>query len=183
MIRWAALPMGLQALAMLVDELHFHRQRGLPRWERIGHPLDTSSALICYGLTLSLAPTSGNLIWYVLAATFSCLLVTKDELVHARYCSPWEHWLHALLFVIHPIVLGVGALLWFEQERTLLWLSASLTAAFGSYQALYWNVPWTKPLPSRSTTTSTTNLVSVGTPPMTTPSPYCEPSRGSETHG
>ena len=49
--------MGLQGLAMLVDELLFHRRRGLPRWERIGHPIDTLSVLACYGVSLWLPPT------------------------------------------------------------------------------------------------------------------------------
>jgi hypothetical protein len=180
---WAGLPLGLQAFCMLVDELHFHRARGLPRWERIGHPLDTLSVLACYGLALSLAPGIRNLGFYVALACLSCLLVTKDELVHAQRCQPLEQWLHALLFILHPIVLGVGALLWFSQERTLLWLSASLTAAFGSYQTLYWNVPWRKLFRSPSTMPSTTSSASAGTPPMTTPSPSCAQNPASETPG
>ncbi len=35
------IPFALQTCCMAVDEVHFHRQRGLPRWERLGHPLDT----------------------------------------------------------------------------------------------------------------------------------------------
>jgi hypothetical protein len=180
---WAGLPLGLQAVCMLVDELHFHRARGLPRWERIGHPLDTLSVLACYGLALSLVPRTANLGFYVALAFLSCLLVTKDELVHAERCQPLEQWLHAVLFILHPIVLGVGALLWLSQERTLLWLSASLTAAFGCYQALYWNVPWTKLFRAPSTTPSTTSSASAGTPPMTTPSRSCERNPASATHG
>jgi hypothetical protein len=180
---WLPLPLGLQALCMLVDELYFHRRRGLPRWERIGHPLDTLSVLACYGLALSLAPAPGNLTLYVVAAAASCLLVTKDEPIHAQHCRPLEHWLHALLFVLHPIVLGVGALLWLRQERTLLWLSFWLSAAFGLYQALYWNVPWKKLSQSLSTTQSTTSSASAGTQPTTTPSRSYAPNRGSETRG
>lgn len=144
MLKWLAVPLSLQALAMLVDELYFHRRRGLPRWERIGHPLDTASVLGCYALAWAVPASVSSLPWYALLAGISCLLVTKDELVHAARCEPAEQWLHAVLFVLHPIVLGVGALLWFRGERGLLALSASLTAAFGLYQALYWNVPWTK---------------------------------------
>lgn len=180
---WVTLPLGLQALCMLVDELHFHRARGLPRWERIGHPLDTLSVLVCYGLALGLAPDMVNLGWYVAAACLSCLLVTKDELVHAQRCEPREQWLHALLFILHPIVLGVCALLWFAHERALLLLSAGLTAVFGSYQALYWNVPWTRLFRSPSTTPSMTSSVSAGTPRTTTPSPSYVQNRGSETRG
>jgi hypothetical protein len=153
---------------MVVDELYFHRARGLPRWERIGHPLDTLSVLACYALALSLAPTWEHLPAYVVAAALSCLLITKDELVHAERCQPLEQWLHAVLFVLHPIVLGVGALLWWKEERTLLWLSTLLTAGFGAYQVLYWNFPWKKLSRSRSTTPSTTSSGSAGTPLKTT---------------
>jgi hypothetical protein len=138
----ALIPFGLQAIVMLVDELHFHRLRGLPRWERIGHPLDTASVLACYALLLLTPPSAGMLALYVGLAAFSCLLVTKDELVHARYCSPSEHWLHALLFVLHPIVLGTMAALWFSGARTLIGVQTALTLAFGCYQFAYWNFPW-----------------------------------------
>jgi hypothetical protein len=189
---WAVLPLALQALCMLIDELHFHRARGLPRWERIGHPLDTLSVLACWILTLSVAPGPSHLHAYAALACVSCLLVTKDELVHAKGCQPLEHWLHALLFILHPIVLGVGAWLWLHQERSLLWLAASLSAAFGSYQALYWNVPWTRlfrvpsTMPSStasSTMPSTTSSAIVGTTPTTTRSRSCAQNRAYETRG
>lgn len=166
MTPWLLGPVTLQALAMLVDELHFHRRRRLPLWERVGHPIDTLSVLACYGLALALTPTQEHLVAYVALVGISCLLVTKDELVHARLCQPAEQWLHAVLFVLHPMVLGVVGLLWLRQERGLLWLSAGLTAGFGVYQATYWNVPWTR-FRSRSTTTSTTNSESAGMPPTT----------------
>lgn len=180
---WVLLPLGLQALAMLVDELHFHRKRGLPRWERVGHPVDTLSVLACYAITLSLTPTPSHAVWYLLAAVFSCLLITKDELVHAQHCAPAELWLHSVLFVLHPIVLAVGALLWFQQERGALWLSGCLTAAFAVYQLIYWNVPWKNLSQSQSITRSTTSWASAGTPPTTTPSRSCAPNPGSETLG
>lgn len=183
MMLGAALPIGLQALAMLVDELYFHRKRGLPRWERWGHPIDTLSVLACYAVTLSLEPTHGNGAWYLGLASFSCLLITKDELIHAQRCAPLEQWLHSLLFVLHPVVLATGGLLWLRQERAALWLSASVTAAFGFYQLLYWNVPWKKVFQSQSTTPFTTSSVNAGTPLMTTPSRSCAPNRGSETLG
>jgi 2-polyprenyl-6-hydroxyphenyl methylase/3-demethylubiquinone-9 3-methyltransferase len=38
--------------------------------------------------------------------------VTKDELVHARECTGGEHWIHAVLFLVHPVALLSIALLW-----------------------------------------------------------------------
>jgi 2-polyprenyl-6-hydroxyphenyl methylase / 3-demethylubiquinone-9 3-methyltransferase len=107
MLGWLVVPLGLQALAMAVDEAYFHRRRGLPRWERIGHPLDT---------------------------------LTKDEAVHARLCTAGEQWLHAILFVLHPIVLAAFALLWRAGHTDILAVQLALVAGFGIYQVVYWNV-------------------------------------------
>ena len=41
-------PMIIQGLFMFVDEFYYHHKRGLPRWERMGHPADTISVLICF---------------------------------------------------------------------------------------------------------------------------------------
>jgi hypothetical protein len=130
---------------MLVDELYFHRRRRLPRWERLGHPLDTLSVLACYAVVLALAP--GGNVWPVYAglAVISCVFVTKDEFIHAGLCSRGEHWLHAVLFVLHPVVFGAVALLWVRGWREVVAVQAALTLAFGVYQLLYWNVPWRRP--------------------------------------
>ena len=50
------LPFALQGLAMGVDEFGFHRQRTLPRWEWLGHALDTSVFLACLACPLLFAP-------------------------------------------------------------------------------------------------------------------------------
>jgi len=137
---------GLQAALMLVDEFHFHHQRRLPRWERIGHPLDTLSVLACYAMTLVLSPGERELAVFAAAAAFSCLFITKDEIVHAKVCGPGEHWLHAALFVLHPIALGLAAWLWARGgHRMLLVGQTALTSAFGLYQTVYWNRPWQRP--------------------------------------
>src|SRR5690606_8631765 len=87
--------MGLQGTLMLVDEFLFHRRRGLPRWERIGHPLDTLTVLIPVALTTVFPPTAAFTGAFLAMALFSCLFVTKDEWIHARHCAPGEQWLHA----------------------------------------------------------------------------------------
>jgi hypothetical protein len=145
----ALIPLVAQASLMLIDELYFHRKRGLPRWERIGHPLDTSSVLACYAVALLSEPSTKALVPYVALGVFSCLLITKDEFVHARHCRGTEHWIHAALFVLHPVVLGSVALLWFERATTVLTTQALLTLLFGCYQLLYWNVPWSRRSPAQ----------------------------------
>lgn len=131
---------------MLADELYFHRRRGLSRWERVGHPLDTLSVFACSALALWARPVPVNVTAYAGLALFSCLLVTKDEHVHARSCTAAEHWLHAVLFMLHPAALTVVALIWISGgQRPLVAAQASAVLAFGIYQTLYWNCPWKRP--------------------------------------
>jgi len=157
-------PLVVQAVAMAFDELHFHRKRGLPAWERIGHPLDTLTVLACIGWALVARPTPGHLAVYATLAIASCLFITKDEIVHARSCTPGEHWLHALLFTVHPLSLGSIALLWPSlQPPAAGWASVVpriasaplialgqlvVTGSFCVYQAVYWNIPWLKRAPA-----------------------------------
>jgi hypothetical protein len=146
------IPFALQMLCMAVDELYFHRRRGLPRWERQGHPLDTLTVLACIAWLLATPLSTFSLSVYVGLSIFSCLFVTKDELVHSQYCCPTEHWLHALLFSLHPLTLLSAGLLWpawHQQtlsfihylgfERKFLLADTLLTFAFGLYQLVYWN--------------------------------------------
>src|SRR5678815_1086653 len=125
-----AIPIALQAIAMIVDEGWFHRRRGLPRWERIGHPLDTLTIAACLVWLLA----GGGLTGYVVLAIGSTLFVTKDEPVHAKLCSGGEQWLHAVLFALHPIVLAAAGAAWWTGHRTLLAVQTAATAAFGFYQ-------------------------------------------------
>jgi hypothetical protein len=114
--------------------------------------------LACIGWTLVETPTRSAAGVYAALAIVSCLFVTKDEFVHARRCTAGEHWLHAVLFLVHPLILASVALLWVAGHpaagtiweslpdsatavRILRWQFAA-TSAFGIYQAAYWNLPW-----------------------------------------
>jgi 2-polyprenyl-6-hydroxyphenyl methylase / 3-demethylubiquinone-9 3-methyltransferase len=135
------LPVALQGAAMVVDEGVFHRRRGLPRWERIGHPLDTLTIAACLGWLVASRPDTGfALSAYCVLAVFSTLFVTKDEGVHAKLCTAGEHWLHSILFVLHPIVLGSFAWLWWTGHSSILVAQLVVTSAFLVYQVVYWNV-------------------------------------------
>ncbi len=139
-------PFLLQGAAMVVDEFWFHRRRGLGRWERMGHPLDTLTVLICYGIALFVPYSPTALMWYAGCAMFSMLCVTKDEFVHARACSAGEHWLHAVLFLLHPVTLAAAALIWMDWPagagalQGFLAATFGIVVTFGLYQLLYWNV-------------------------------------------
>ena len=165
------IPFALQMLCMAVDEICFHRERDLPRWERLGHPLDTLTVLVCFVWLLAAPPSTFSLRVYVGLSIFSCLFVTKDEPVHSKYCHPKENWLHALLFSLHPLALLSAGLLWpacHQQtlsfiryngfERKFLLGNTLLTLAFGLYQLVYWNFLWPSLISqkqARLTTTST----------------------------
>ena len=154
------LPLAVQGLAILVDEFHFHFARGLPRWERIGHPLDTFTVLAPILWLVFTVPSERNLIVYIVAAAFSCFFVTKDEFVHADLCPPAEHLNHAVLFIAHPLVFAALAMLWplyHARAAAAAWLEhfrgleyalpaqAALMALYMIYQVVYWNLIWKAP--------------------------------------
>jgi hypothetical protein len=134
------LPFALQGVVMIIDEFYYHRKRGLPQWEKIGHPLDTLSVLACYGFLLALPPNSQSLNWYIGLCAFSCLFVTKDEFIHAKVCTSGEIWLHSLLFILHPITLYLGGFLWMNEENPLfIQIQFAILAVFLVYQTFFWS--------------------------------------------
>lgn len=147
------LPFGLQGLAMAVDEFGFHHHRTVPRWEWLGHALDTAVFLACLVCPLLLTPTWPHLRLFGCMAMGSCLLITKDEFIHQRLCSGGEHWLHAVLFILHPIVLVATGCLWVGLGAAalgrgstplalgawLLLLQALLVSGFLVFQLVYWS--------------------------------------------
>lgn len=123
----------------LLDELHYHRKRGLGRFESIGHPADTLVFLAALSIPAISRPTNVSLICFILFALISTLVITKDEFIHAQSCEPGEHWLHALLFVVHaPVLIGI-ALVWLHDPAAIfLRLLPPIVGAWGIYQFLYW---------------------------------------------
>jgi len=158
--RFLLIPFALQTICMAVDEFYFHRQRTLPRWERLGHPMDTLTVLLCWSIVWFAPPSASFVTIYVGLSLFSCLFVTKDEWVHKEFCRAGEQWLHALLFVLHPLLMISAGLLWpaihaentaarsfgwihYEGfEGTFFAVNILLTLIFGLYQLIYWNFLW-----------------------------------------
>ena len=72
---------------MGIDELYYHRRRGLPAWEIWSHPIDTLTTFACITFLL-LTPPSAKAAWvYAGLAAASALLATKDEFVHLARCE------------------------------------------------------------------------------------------------
>ncbi len=138
-------PFALQGLAMLFDEFYFHHRRGLGLWERIGHPLDTSTVLACYLFIFTQAYSVENLKIYIALTAFSCLFITKDEWVHKDVSSAQENWLHAILFVLHPICFLAAGYVWKDQlDANFLKIQSLVIFLFMIYQILYWSISWKK---------------------------------------
>ncbi len=106
---------AFQGGLLLVDEFVFHRRRGLGLWERLGHPIDNFLLFLPLAFVFFRAPDAEASRWiYFGLSALSCVLITKDEWVHTRECSASENWLHALLFVLHPVALGAAAWAWIQ---------------------------------------------------------------------
>lgn len=160
MWKLSLLPFALQALCMVFDEGYFHIRRGLPKWERIGHPLDTLTVLICMGFVLFVPFSKATLFLYIALAALSSIFVTKDEFVHKDHCPASENWLHALLFTLHPITLTSAGFMWpvvqnatvspwiakwlNNPEGLLLFLKIQfgVMTLFFFYQIIFWNIVW-----------------------------------------
>ncbi|RYZ49427.1 MAG: hypothetical protein EOP07_24485 [Proteobacteria bacterium] len=132
---------SMQAVLMFVDEGVFHRRRGLERFERWGHVVDT----LLFGAALSVAaffePTRFAIIAYSVLGFLSCIVITKDEWIHAKSCEPIEQWCHALLFVLHGALVIVFGMLWnLEPTAWELKVLPITVFAWALYQHLYWNV-------------------------------------------
>ena len=153
------LPLVEQGLAVLVDEFYFHFARGLPRWEHLGHPLDTFTVLapiLWQGFSLQ---SQGNLTVYIVAAAFSCFFVIKDEFVHADVCAPAEHVMPCSSSCIHwflPRCPCSGLYITRPPERSCgsnrfrglasaLPIQAAILTLYMIYQAVYWNLIWKAP--------------------------------------
>jgi hypothetical protein len=153
-------PFAVQGGLMVVDEFVYHWRRGLGRWERLGHPLDTLTVAACLAMAAWADFSLGRLALFAGLCVFSCLFVTKDEFVHRRECDTQEVWLHALLFQLHPLAFLSAGAIWYlrgtepasrpallvhvdaELLHTGLCVQLGLVGLFFVYQVLYWNVPW-----------------------------------------
>lgn len=173
------LPFILQGLIMVIDEFVIHEKRGLPRWERFGHPMDSFSVLAAflYLLNFEWSPENQNV--YLGICIFSSLLITKDEFIHKNESSGFEHWLHSLLFLLHPVTFWCAGVIWKNNpEHPFLVIQTAVIGVFMLYQILRWSILWPK-----STTQSTKPLANAGTTPGTTPWPSSVQREESSIHG
>ncbi len=139
---------AFQGTCIALDELLFHRKRLLPRWELIGHPMDTFFfAGFFLALRLGRPEDRASQAITISLGLLSCLIITKDEWVHKRLATAAENWLHAVLFLLHPIVV---VLFWFgwRSEQTdfasILQLAQIMTGLFFIYQIVDGGRRWSR---------------------------------------
>jgi hypothetical protein len=131
--------LALQSGLQLLDELRFHRRRGLARIEGWSHASDAFLFGLIMGIPAFWPPAGPALTIYLIGAVLSLLLVTKDEWIHARECTGTELWLHALMFIIHPLLLAGLAVLWLRSGSRPLFLGVALLAlGWAIYQLAFW---------------------------------------------
>lgn len=124
-----------QGILMFFDEFKYHHKRGLKKWERVGHPIDSFFFLIPFVYTLYFS----NIYIFLVLSLVSCLIVTKDEFVHAKECDAPEQWLHSVLFIIHPIAFIGLWLAWQNGFSQIIKFQSLIIFLFMLYQIIYWN--------------------------------------------
>lgn len=138
-------PFIIQGAFMTVDEFYFHERRGLPQWEKIGHPLDSFLTFITLSMPALFPFNDLMLKFFIGFSIFSCLFITKDEFIHTERCSKIEHWIHAVLFLLHPVVFTMTALIWIKSaDANFLKLQLLIVGGFMFYQIIRWSLPWPK---------------------------------------
>lgn len=141
-MNWLYLPFLLQGILMAWDE-ELHKRRGLGTWERLGHPLDTLTVFVPLSFVALNEYTTDRLVVFSILAGFSCLFITKDEIVHSEECTPLEHWIHSVLFVLHPIIFLCTGLLWrYDPGNEFLDYQPLIVGLFMTYQVTRWSIPW-----------------------------------------
>jgi len=125
-----------QGILMLFDEFKFHHERGLKKWERIGHPVDSLFFLAPFLYTLKFT----NIYVFIGLCVISSLIVTKDEFVHTKECEASEQWLHSLLFLIHPVAFLGLWVAWQNNFSLIIQAQSAIIFLFMLYQIIYWNL-------------------------------------------
>lgn len=137
------LPLILQGVLVGVDELFCHRSRGLSLLEARLHIIDTLlAALPLLVILVAGQITSSTMAIYTVVSTLSCLSITKEEGLHQKVCGPWEHWIHSLMFMVHPLVYISLGYQWVNNTANLAPIALTyfiMMLSFTLYQLVYWH--------------------------------------------
>lgn len=138
-------PFIIQGIFILADEFYYHERRGLPKWEIIGHPLDSLTTLVPLSIPALLSYNKSILNLFIGFAIFSFIFVTKDEFIHGKICNSTEQWIHSILYILHPVVFAATSLLWIHYpEDIFVKIQPLIVGGFMFYQILRWSLRWKK---------------------------------------
>jgi len=148
------LPLVEQGLAILVDEFYFHFARGLPRWEHLGHPLDTFTVLapiLWQGFSLQ---SHGNLTDYIVPPhsracsssrmnSYMPMLARRPStsMPCSSSCIHWflPRWPCSGLYITRPPERSCGSNR-FAAWASALPIQAAILTLYMIYQDVYWNL-------------------------------------------
>ena len=139
------------AVLYFLDEHIFHRERGLSTNEIKSGVFDGILFVITVGLTIFTTYSESLSYLYITLATLSCLSIIKHEYFYPEVLSKKERLTHALLYIVHPLILYAFYLSWqsnlFDQNL-LYWMLqlAYFALAFksASFYIIYWNYIYEK---------------------------------------
>jgi hypothetical protein len=137
-----------------LDEHFCHRERALSRTERAGRLGELLLWLTLHGLVIFAVFTPALGALYAALATSTLLFLTRHEW-RGRVCTPREAGLHALQYLLSPVLLLTLGAMWpvidgvstivgwmlplsLDGLRLLVWLQASLLALALAYEWRAW---------------------------------------------
>ena len=137
-----------------LDERLCHGGRGLSRVERAGRVADLLLWLALHGLVIFAVFTPARGALYAGLATGALLFMTRDEW-RGRTCPPREAGLHALQYLLSPVLLLTLGAMWpvidgvstvvgwmlplsLDGLRLLVWLQAGVLALALAYEGRAW---------------------------------------------
>jgi hypothetical protein len=130
--------LGFQGMLLMYDDIVLHQRRGLPRWERIGHPIDAFFFSLPIGIAAWKGSETSPAVYGGLSL-LSCMIILKDEWIHVGRIKALEATIHAALFVIHPVTLyAAWELAKTGQTIGLLLAWVALMSVF-AFQIIHWN--------------------------------------------
>lgn len=146
MVLFISLTTTLHALVFFYDEYILHKKRVLSQKEVNSGLIDGLLFLSTVAMTLFTTYTKQLGYLYIALGFLSCLAILKHELFLPSDISPKERLVHAILYVLHPLILYAFYTSWkmnFFATNLTYWMLQLGYFALGfkaiSYHVIYWN--------------------------------------------
>lgn len=96
----------------LIDELVFHKKRAILRLDRLSQLLNVVFLWILTFIAYQVTYSDGLSTFFLAMAVASLILVARQEWTEHVFDLP-ERGLHSVVYMMHPVVIGVLGILWF----------------------------------------------------------------------